>query len=35
MIPAADYYDFFERAAAVDADPTTLPLAGRGDDALG
>jgi AraC-like DNA-binding protein len=26
MVPAADYYAFFERAAAVDADPTTLPL---------
>lgn len=26
MIPAADYYDFFEAAAAVDPDPTTLPL---------
>ena len=26
MIPAADYYAFFERAAAADPDPTTLPL---------
>jgi len=26
MIPAADYYAFFERAAAVDPRPTTLPL---------
>jgi AraC-like DNA-binding protein len=26
MIPAADYYEFFERAAAADSDPTTLPL---------
>jgi AraC-like DNA-binding protein len=26
MVPVADYYAFFEQAAAVDADPTTLPL---------
>ncbi len=26
MVPAADYYAFFEKAAALDADPTTLPL---------
>ncbi len=26
MIPAPDYYAFFERAAGVDPDPTTLPL---------
>jgi len=26
MVPASDYYAFFERAAAVDPDPTTLPL---------
>lgn len=26
MVPAADYYAFFEQAAATDADPTTLPL---------
>ena len=26
MVPAADYYAFFEAAASVDSDPTTLPL---------
>ena len=26
MVRAADYYSFFERAAAADRDPTTLPL---------
>jgi len=26
MVPAEDYYAFFEQAAAADPDPTTLPL---------